>query len=434
VDPLADGDLVATDPVQVFDNKNAGTGKTLSASGLVINDGNGGNNYAVSYTDVSTGVITALPINVTAVTDSKVYDGTTTSDESPVVDPLMVGDVASTDPVQVFDSKDAGTGKTLTASGLVIDDGNSGNNYLVTYVDDHSGEITPKPVTVTPTDPILYIWEGDPLPVVAFIYNGWITGDAGNEGYTVLRDTDGLPYDQSSGESAGIYTVTAAPSNSNYLFTLETGVLYVNPNDNNTKAVKPILNCIEEISENYYVANFEYKNDNNDAIYTPLGPDNLLTGSGIDWEHSEPVPTLFVPGGGSFHVFFDGTDISWDVTTLDKKQKVRNGANANSSSTKCTGNPKSASVSASASDTQLDPDLLQVYPNPVTDKVHITMKGIENYKQIRLYDFGGRSYPVTSIDKRTDNLEIDMESLSAGHYMIQIVMEDRFRVVQIIKQ
>jgi len=62
------------------------------------------------------------------------------------------------------------------------------------------------------------------------------------------------------------------------------------------------------------------------------------------------------------------------------------------------------------------------------------MKGIENYKQIRLYDFGGRSYPITSIDKRTDNLEIDMESLSAGHYMIQIVMEDRFRVVQIIKQ
>jgi hypothetical protein len=346
----------------------------------------------------------------------------------------MVGDVVSTDPVQVFDSKDAGTGKTLTASGLVIDDGNAGNNYLVTYVDGHSGEITPKPVTVTPTDPLVYIWEEDPLPVFAFIYNGWISGDTGNEGYTVLRDSDGSAYDPSSSESAGSYTVTPTPVNTNYLYTLEPGMLYVNPAGPSTKAVKPVLNCIEEISENYYVANFEYKNDNDVDIYIPVGPDNLLEGSGIDWEHSDPVPEWFHSGGGSYHVFFDGSEISWNVSTLDKLQKVRNGANANSSSTKCTGNTKSASVSASAEVTELDPDLLQVYPNPVTDKVHLTMKGIENYKQIRLYDFGGRSYPVSSIDKRTDNLEIDMESLSAGHYMIQIVMEDRFRVVQIIKQ
>jgi hypothetical protein len=346
----------------------------------------------------------------------------------------MAGDVASAEPVQVFDDKNAGTGKTLTASGLVIDDGNAGNNYLVTYVDDHTGEITPRPVTVTPTDPVLYIWEKDPLPVVAFIYNGWITGDMGNDGYTVLRDSDGIPYDQSSSESAGLYTVTATPSNSNYLYTLESGVLYVNPNNNNTKAVKPILNCVQELDDNLYVAHFEYKNDNNTDIYIPVGPDNTLTGSGIDPESLNLQPTLFLSGGGSFDIFFDGSFISWEVSTLDKNQKVRKGANASSSSTKCTGNTKSASVSASAEATELDPDLLQVYPNPVTDKVHLTMKGIENYRQIRLYDFGGRSYPITSIDKRTDNLEIDMESLSAGHYMIQIVMEDRFRVVQIIKQ
>ncbi|MEA3461142.1 MAG: T9SS type A sorting domain-containing protein, partial [Bacteroidota bacterium] len=72
--------------------------------------------------------------------------------------------------------------------------------------------------------------------------------------------------------------------------------------------------------------------------------------------------------------------------------------------------------------------------NPVIDKVHITMKDIENYKLIQLYDFTGRSFPITSIDKRTDNLEIDMAELSSGNYFIRIVMEDSARVVQIIKK
>ena len=436
VDPLVSGDLVTAEPVQVFDNKNTGTGKTLSASGLAIDDGNGGGNYDVSYVDVNTGEISALPVNVTAVSDSKEYDGTTSSDESPAVDALMAGDVVSTDPVQVFDNKNVGTGKTLSASGLVIDDGNAGNNYLVTYVDDHAGEITPKSVTVTPTDPILYIWEGDPLPVFAFIYNGWITGDAGNEGYTVLRDSDGAAYDPLSGESAGTYTVTPAPSNGNYSYDFESGTLYVNPNDNNTKAVKPVLNCIEEISDGYYVANFEYKNDNSDNIYVPWGPDNILIGDSIDWEHSDLLPELFLSGGGSFHIFYwdTGTGISWEVSTLDKKQKVRNGANANSSSTKCTGNPKSASVSAEVGSEVPAPDQLLAYPNPVGEKVYLSMKDIENYKMIQLYDFAGRSFPINSIVKRTDNLEIDMAQLSAGHYFIRVVMEDSAKVVQIVKQ
>jgi len=434
VDPLADGDEIATSPLQVFDNKNTGTGKTISASGLVINDGNGGNNYSVSYVDVNTGEITALGINVTAVTDSKVYDGNTSSDGDPAVDPLMVGDVVTAGPVQVFDNKNAGTGKTLTASGLVVDDGNAGNNYMVNYVDDLTGEITPRPVTVTPTESFLYIYEKDPLPVFAFIYNGWISGDNGDEGYTVLRDTDGAAYDPSSSTSAGSYTVTPAPSNSNYTYDYETGTLFVNPNDNNTKAVKPILNCIQEISEGYYVANFEYKNDNSDYIFTPVGPDNMLTGSGIDWANSDPVPELFLSGGGSFHVFFDGTDISWDVTTLDKKQKVRNGANANSSSTKCTGNTKAASVLADVEEGIPAPDQLVAYPNPVGEKVYLSMKDIENYKMIQLYDFAGRSFPINSIVKRTDNLEIDMAQLSAGHYFFRVVMEDSIRVVQIVKQ
>ena len=435
VDPLMAGDELAMNPVQVFDNKNAGSGKTLSASGLLIDDGNEGNNYDISYVDVTTGSINPLGIEVAAVSDSKVYDGSVSSERVPVFDPLMTGDVVSVSPTQVFDNKNAGSEKTLTASGLLIDDGNGGANYTITYMQDYTGLITPLPLTVSPTDPFLYIREGDPLPVFAFIYNGWIAGDAGNDGYTVLRDSDGAAYDQSSSESAGSYTVTPTPSNNNYSYTVETGTLYVNPYGPGTRAVKPVLNCIEEIDTDYFVANFEYRNDNNEAVYVPLGEDNMLTGTGIDWENSDEVPTMFASGGGSFRVFFDGSELSWTVNSRDGDQKVSNAANANSSSTKCKGNnQKAASVAMAGVEEELDPDLLQAYPNPVVDKVHIRMKDIENYQLINLFDLSGRVHPLTSIDKRTNKLEIDMAHLPGGHYILSIVMEDSARVVQLIKK
>ena len=156
--------------------------------------------------------------------------------------------------------------------------------------------------------------------------------------------------------------------------------------------------------------------------------------SNIDWENFAGLPTMFEPEGGTFYVYFDGSDISWTVNSRNQYQKVSNAANANSSSTKCNTNTKSASVSGSATVEELDPDLLVAYPNPVVDKVHITMKDIENYKMIQLYDITGRLFPITSIDKRTDNLEIDMAQLSAGNYFIRIIMEDTSRVVQIIKE
>ena len=175
------------------------------------------------------------------------------------------------------------------------------------------------------------------------------------------------------------------------------------------------------------------------GVYIPLGEDNLLTGSGIDWANSDPVPTFFEPGGGSFRVFFDGTDLSWTVSSKESDQKVRNAANANSSSTKCRGNgngngTKSATVATDVNEILPAQDELVAYPNPVGEKLYISMKDIEHYKMIVLYDFAGRSHPITSIDKRSDRLEIEMIHLSPGHYFIRIEMEDSTQVVPIIKQ
>jgi hypothetical protein len=139
---LAAGTVFAGDSrtgiVQNFDSRNVGTGKTLIASG-VVNDSNGGANYAVTFTTVTTGTITTRPITVTAVTDTKTYDTTISSAGVPTITGgLGTGDRSGF--LQTFDTPDIGTGKTLSASGVVID-ANAGANYAVTFVPVATGTI-----------------------------------------------------------------------------------------------------------------------------------------------------------------------------------------------------------------------------------------------------------------------------------------------------
>ena len=142
---------------------------------------------------------------------------------------------------------------------------------------------------------------------------------------------------------------------------------------------------------------------------------------------------MFEPGGGSFVVFFSGS-LSWIVNSRDGDQKVRNAANASSSSTKCKSSHKAALVETDLEEEEVaDQDQIVAYPNPVVDWVNISMLGIEEYKMISIYDLAGKSYPITSIQKRADHLEIDMTHMPSGQYLVRIMMEDTARVVQLIK-
>jgi hypothetical protein len=125
-----------------FADKNVGTGKLVTATGLSLG-GAGAGNYVLSATTATdTADITALAITVTAVTSTKPYDGNTSSTGVPTITSgtLLGGDSATW--TQSFDTSSVGTGKTLTPTGTVTD-GNSGNNYTVTFVANMTGVITP---------------------------------------------------------------------------------------------------------------------------------------------------------------------------------------------------------------------------------------------------------------------------------------------------
>ncbi len=178
--------LIAGDSVSAatiaYTNKNAGSGnKTVALNAATISDGNGGTNYSVTLAGNSTSTITARALTVTAVSDSKTYDGTTGSAVAPSITTgaLQTGDTTTTF-AQTFDNRSAGSAKTLTASGIV-NDGNGGNNYALTFVTDTTGVILARSLTVSGISAANKVYDGTPVATVnssAAIYTGLIGGDA----------------------------------------------------------------------------------------------------------------------------------------------------------------------------------------------------------------------------------------------------------------
>jgi hypothetical protein len=144
------GDIVTLTPVLAFADKNVGTGITVALTEDSSLGGAQAGNYSLSLVGAptTTANITARPLTITAATDTKVYNGTTSSVAVPTITSgaLQGSDTATW--TETFDNKNVGTGKILTPAGLVTD-GNAGNNYSYTYVTNATGVVTAKALTVS---------------------------------------------------------------------------------------------------------------------------------------------------------------------------------------------------------------------------------------------------------------------------------------------
>jgi predicted RecA/RadA family phage recombinase len=120
-----------------FASRNVGAW-TVSVSGIGLTGTDAGN-YSPNTSASSSASITARPITVTAIAATKVYDGNTSSTQVPSASPAPIaGDTAAF--IETYGASAPGPNKVMTASG-VVNDGNSGNNYSVTFVSTNSGVI-----------------------------------------------------------------------------------------------------------------------------------------------------------------------------------------------------------------------------------------------------------------------------------------------------
>ena len=105
-----------------FDNKNVGTGKTVTVNSITLADGTNGGlaaNYSISPGQTTTADVTAKALTVSGITASnKTYDGNTTTATlntgSVTYTGLIGGDVFNGTYTGAFSDKNVGTGKTVT--------------------------------------------------------------------------------------------------------------------------------------------------------------------------------------------------------------------------------------------------------------------------------------------------------------------------------
>jgi filamentous hemagglutinin family protein len=120
---LASSDIIAGDTVTfagtaTFEDKNAGTAKTVTVASLT-KSGTDAANYTFANTTVTDSAdITAKAITITAIAENKVYDATTAATATLASSDIIAGDSVTLSGTSTFADKNVETAKTVTVASL----------------------------------------------------------------------------------------------------------------------------------------------------------------------------------------------------------------------------------------------------------------------------------------------------------------------------
>ena len=223
------GALFGTDAILggrfAFADPNAGTGKKVLVSNVIVDDGRGGANYLLTLADNTSSTITPAALQLRADPTSKTYDGNTNASATWRLSGGRLYGSDSLGGVQfLFDSADVGTGKALLLGGAVLNDGNGGANYTLTLAGNAAGSIVPAELFVTANNDRRV--EGGP-PYVGgngFTTRGWVAGE--NDG--LLQG--GVVYGGNSQGAVAVGSYSIVPgglSSPNYRLLFENGALVI---------------------------------------------------------------------------------------------------------------------------------------------------------------------------------------------------------------
>src|SRR5262249_54152869 len=99
---ISGDDVALSGGTAAFSDKNAGAGKTVTLTGAALSGSDAGN-YYLDGVSTTTASISQRNLDIYATSDSKVYDGTTSSSAAPTYAGLQAGDSLSVS--QAFQSR-----------------------------------------------------------------------------------------------------------------------------------------------------------------------------------------------------------------------------------------------------------------------------------------------------------------------------------------
>ena len=133
-DDRVSGDVLSIAQTAAFADKNVGSGKTISLSGVNLTGTDAANYNLITPTNL-TADITARSLTVTADASDKVYDGNNTASVT-YSDNRVSGDVLTVSGSAAFDNKHVGSGKSVTVSGISLAGADAANYSVNTSASD----------------------------------------------------------------------------------------------------------------------------------------------------------------------------------------------------------------------------------------------------------------------------------------------------------
>ncbi|OGX85868.1 hypothetical protein BEN47_14260 [Hymenobacter lapidarius] len=226
ITPQALAGLVGSDVVSLvgsssplanyFTDKNVGTGKMVTATGLTLSGADMGNYTLSTTTAMTTAAIATRALAITATGTNKVYDGNTTATVN-LADDRVAGDVlASAYTTASFATAAIGTGKTVSVTGITITGTDTGN-YEANASTSTTANITARALAITATG-TNKVYDGNTTATVN-LADDRVAGDVLTTSYTAANfATKIVANDKSvavnglsiSGTHAGNYTFNAS--------------------------------------------------------------------------------------------------------------------------------------------------------------------------------------------------------------------------------
>ncbi|KSB89116.1 hypothetical protein AS593_04275 [Caulobacter vibrioides] len=139
------GDEVSAAGTYAFADWNAGAGKTVTASGVVLSGADAGN-YVLSPLATAQADIFRKTLTGALAANDKTYDGSTTATGSVGLTGMIAGDVVSAGGTYAFADKTAANGKAVTAAGVTLSGADAGN-YSLAGVSGDVADILKKALT-----------------------------------------------------------------------------------------------------------------------------------------------------------------------------------------------------------------------------------------------------------------------------------------------
>ncbi|SMD05558.1 YDG domain-containing protein, partial [Pedobacter nyackensis] len=224
--------LEGTDEVLVsftakYENKNAGTGKTVTVSNIALSGAQKDYYHLTTITATVTGSITPKPLTATATTVTKVYDGTDAAivafNPYNAVSGLLTGDNVSTGYASaVYSNKNVAANKPITINGLNLT-GTDKNNYSLNAFST-TGSITPKPLTITADNKEKFAGTANPTLTASY------TAFAANEDNSVLTTQPVITTLANVNSPIGTYDINVSgAASANYSIDYVKGILTIKP-------------------------------------------------------------------------------------------------------------------------------------------------------------------------------------------------------------